>query len=57
MVYLKLIFELAKLSFTTLVTNRANLFARYIIIAVSYLVDVSVVLPPVAAKISPLTPA
>ena len=49
--------ELAKLLFTMLVMNLANLFAKVIITAVSKFNDVSVVLPPVAAKISPLTPA
>jgi hypothetical protein len=57
MVYLKFMLELAKPSFTTLVTNLANLFARVIITAVSKFNDVSVVFPPVAANISPLIPA
>jgi hypothetical protein len=57
MVYLKLMLEFAKVSFIILVINLANLFAKYIMTAVSYFIEVSVVLPPVAANISPLTPA
>jgi hypothetical protein len=57
MVYLKLILEFAKVLFTMLVTNFANLFAKFIITAVSKFNDVSVVLPPVAANISLLIPA